>query len=82
MTRVVTAEQRERIREGCKKRVMPPDRGANISRGKTHEIRTPDGVFPSVKHYAEHVGVAPITIYKRIRARPDLYGFVAKIQQK
>ena len=74
--RQVTAEQRERIREGCKKRVMPPDRGANISLGKTRAISTPEGVFPSVKSYSELLGLRPITIYKRIKRYPELYSFV------
>jgi transcriptional regulator of acetoin/glycerol metabolism len=74
--RQVTAEQKQRMREGCAKRVMPADRGANISRAKTHAIRTPEGVFPSVKSYSELLGVRPITIYKRMKRYPELYGFV------
>ena len=77
MSRTVTEEQRQRMREGCARRVMPPDRGANISRAKTRRINTPEGVFASVKHYAVAQGVRPITIYKRIKAHPELYSFVA-----
>ena len=76
MTRVVTEEQRQRMREGCARRVMPPDRGAKISAGKTHAINTPEGVFPSVKSYSELLGVKPITVYKRIKKYPEKYSYV------
>jgi len=76
MLREVTAEQRQRMREGCLKRIMPADRGARISRGKTRAIHTPEGVFPSVKSYSELLGVRPIAIYKRMKRHPELYSFV------
>ena len=76
MTRRLSPESRQRIKEGCLKRIMPPSRGANISAGKTRQIRTTEGVFPSVKLYALAQGVEPITIYKRMKRYPESYSFV------
>jgi hypothetical protein len=76
MTKTVSEQTRQRMREGCARRVMPADRGAKISLGKTRAIHTPEGVFPSVKSYSELLGVRPITVYKRIKAHPELYNFV------
>ena len=45
-------------------------------------LQTPDGVFPSALEYSKFVGVARITIYKRIERCPDQYYFIKKECQK
>lgn len=41
-----------------------------------NSIMTPEGKFDTVKSYAAYVGVALITVYKRIERFPDQYYFV------
>jgi hypothetical protein len=45
---------------------------------KPKQINTPEGVFDSVSAYALAKGLAPITIYKRIKLYPQQYYYQQK----
>lgn len=66
----LTAEHRASIRLTLK---------SSPNKRKPRQIHTPEGVFESVSAYATAKGLAPITIYKRIKLYPQQYYYQPKI---
>ncbi|CAB4151216.1 hypothetical protein UFOVP592_5 [uncultured Caudovirales phage] len=65
----LSAEHRASIRHTLK---------TSPNKRKPKQIHTPEGVFDSVRAYALAKGLAPITIYKRIKLYPQQYYYQQK----
>lgn len=48
-------------------------RRQNLIRANQKAIMTPDGEFPSIKHAAEHYGITPASLRKRMQSQPADY---------
>ena len=82
--RVISDEHRARMSAAQKGRVISDEHRAKIITGRvkaSKSLQTPDGVFPSALEYSKFVGVARITIYKRIEKYPDQYYFIKECQK-
>ena len=77
--RVVSEETRARMSASQKSRFFSEEARAKLKNKKPHKaLQTPDGLFASALDYAEFIGCARITVYKRVEKHPDLYYFVTK----
>jgi hypothetical protein len=82
--RIISDEHRAKMSAAQKGRVISNEALAKIITGRvkaSKSLQTPDGVFPSALEYSKFVGVARITIYKRIEKYPDQYYFIKECQE-
>jgi hypothetical protein len=81
--KVFTEETRAKMSAAQKGRVFTEETKAKLraklKNKKPHNaLQTPDGLFASALDYAEFIGCARITVYKRVEKHPDLYYWVSK----
>jgi hypothetical protein len=77
--KVFTEETRARMSAAQKGRVFTEETRVKLKNKKPHNaLQTPDGLFASALDYAEFIGCARITVYKRVEKHPDLYYWLAK----
>lgn len=77
--RIFSDEHRANLSAAQKGRIISEGAITGIVAGRVNSSRplqTPDGVFPSALEYSKFVGVARITIYKRIERYPDQYYYI------